>query len=681
MWAQFFADFGLLLAVLYIPGTLLVTPFRIPVVLRFAFAPVISIVMYEVLAIAYQEISVRASFVSIAVPAIAISAVVSAGAVMRNRQRTFACDARGNNGDADVTRYHWSLLALYACISLAVGGFFFVKQLDGSDMFLQAWDNGFHLNVIRSFMDTGGYSALTVTPYVGLPSGSETTYYPAAFHMLCALIVQVTDSTVPTCINAVNFAFASVVFPVGMYCFVERALGFNRTAVIAGAFVSSAFISFPWSFLTYGPLFPNLASMALMPSALVVAMNLFDAQSSFRTRVRSSSFLIISIAAFGFTQPNSIFAAILILLPFVFAEFRRFATLKNLRIAGMRKRGYYCLCAVLALALWALFYMLPPLHAPYTMNWASFATGVQAAANVLFVAYRRPQADLVLALLVLIGFVGALRRKKCGWMCVSYAILCVMLIVGESTDGFVKRFLTGLWYTDQFRIAAMVGIAATPLACLGAAWGLETIKDWHDRLAQVFGSVFCFETIRNVMVVSGVILLFVPCFSIPGIVDFNTPFGAFKNEVAQSYSATAPNVLDSAEREFIQEAAEVTSQDKAVVINQAYDGSVYAYGLSGLNTYYRSYGDVPCESEDEDSRTIRLHMNELATNPSVQKSVDNIGAKYLLVLDYGKGETGEGCLHYYVKDYWVGINAVTDETPGFEIVLAKDDMRLYRLNY
>lgn len=675
MWASFFADFALLIFMLYVPGSLFGSAFRMPKVLRFSFAPIFSITAYEALAIAYQKASVSASFVKIVLPVMVLSILVCVASRLVGRAKSANCEVAQN------ATYRASLLALYACVGLFVGAFFFVRQIDGANTFLQAWDNGFHLNAIRSFIDTGNFSALAVTARIGVESNPTFVYYPAAFHMLVALVVEVTGSTVPVCINAVNFVFASVVFPLGMYCFLERSLGFNRIAVLAGAFVSSSFVSFPWTFLVYGPLFPNLASMALMPAALVIAMDLFDSRTPAKERVRLCVLLLISVVAFGLTQPNSFFAAIVILLPFAFVEFRAYASVRGLRIANMSKRSYYMLCAGLMFGLWAVFYVLPPLHAPYTMNWASFATAVQAVANVLFVGYIRPQADLVLALLVLIGFVGAIRRKKCGWMCVSYVILCVMLIVGESTDGFVKRFLTGLWYTDQFRIAAMVGIAATPLACLGAAWGLETIKGWHDRLAQVFGSVFCFETVRNVMVVSGVILLFVPCFSIPGIVDFNTPFGAFKNEVAQSYSATAPNVLDSAEREFIQEAAEVTSQDKAVVINQAYDGSVYAYGLSGLNTYYRSYGDVPCESEDEDSRTIRLHMNELATNPSVQKSVDNIGAKYLLVLDYGKGETGEGCLHYYVKDYWVGINAVTDETPGFEIVLAKDDMRLYRLNY
>lgn len=33
----------------------------------------------------------------------------------------------------------------------------------------------------------------------------------------------------------------------------------------------------------------------------------------------------------------------------------------------------------------------------------------------------------------------------------------------------------------------------------------------------------------------------------------------------------------------------------------------------------------------------------------------------------------------YKKDLWLGISSVTDEIPGFEVALAEEDVRLYRL--
>ena len=172
-----------------------------------------------------------------------------------------------------------------------------------------------------------------------------------------------------------------------------------------------------------------------------------------------------------------------------------------------------------------------------------------------------------------------------------------------------------------------------------------------------------------------------PSFSIPGIAHFDTAFGGFRDDVETMYSASAPNILDASEREFVQEVTEVVDEDPGLIINQAFDGSIFAYGLYDLNVFYRSFGDAWNSNETEDSKNLRLHLDEISWNEGVKESACSVGAKYLMMLDYGKGETGEGCLQYYVKNDWVGLNAVTDNTPGFEVVLAKDDMRLYRLIY
>lgn len=675
MWVQFFIDFALLLFLIYVPGMLLTAIFRMPALLRFSLAPIIAIVAYEMFAVVFQKVGISASFVSIALPTIIAGVIMWMVSHFLKRVRSTNC-ATGEN-----PIYRWHLLALYVLVGVALGLVFFVKPLDGSNVFLQAWDNAFHLNAIKCFVDSGNYSTLAVTVHMGADPNPGTYYYPAAYHMLCAMIVDLTSSSIATCVNAANFAFACVVFPIGMYCFLERSIGFNRTAVLVGSVIAPSFVSFPWSFLIYGPLFPNLASMSIMLPAFAVAMDLFDAKTGMVERIKSGILLLISIVALGVTQPNSIFAAIVILLPYVCAEVRLLLRGRVGRFVSEKKGLYYILCVLFALALWSIFYVLPPLHAPYTMNWAAFASHTQALCNVLFIGYVRPQASLILALLVLAGSVGVVKRKSCCWMLVSYAALGLMLVVGESTEGFFKTFLTGLWYTDQYRIAAMVGLAATPLACLGAAWCMEGLKEWHGRISSILALNKPHEAARNIIVAVAVLLLFVPCFSIPGVLSIETPFGALRNDVAHLYSASGSNVLDSQEIQFLEESAQAIAGDDGIVINQAFDGSVYAYGLTGMNTYYRLYGEVWSSDETDESKCIRTNLSELATNDSVRSAVESIGAKYLLVLDYGKGDTGEGSLQYYVANDWIGVNAVNDSTPGFEVVLAKDDMRLYRLVY
>lgn len=66
--------------------------------------------------------------------------------------------------------------------------------------------------------------------------------------------------------------------------------------------------------------------------------------------------------------------------------------------------------------------------------------------------------------------------------------------------------------------------------------------------------------------------------------------------------------------------------------------------------------------------------------PDVRNAVEEIGVEYVLVLDQGDGsDEYRFVLAPSSYGYWDGIDGVTGETDGFEAVLARDDMRLYRI--
>ena len=75
-----------------------------------------------------------------------------------------------------------------------------------------------------------------------------------------------------------------------------------------------------------------------------------------------------------------------------------------------------------------------------------------------------------------------------------------------------------------------------------------------------------------------------------------------------------------------------------------------------------------------------MGLNEYANNLDVKEAVERSGAKYLLVLDQGEDKEGDRYwFGHYNSTEWVGIDAITDETPGFKVILAEDDMRLYEI--
>ena len=58
---------------------------------------------------------------------------------------------------------------------------------------------------------------------------------------------------------------------------------------------------------------------------------------------------------------------------------------------------------------------------------------------------------------------------------------------------------------------------------------------------------------------------------------------------------------------------------------------------------------------------------------------EEVGARYVLILDQGKSFRGQPKPNSYDDALWTGLMAITDDTPGFEVILSEEDMRLYRI--
>ena len=84
--------------------------------------------------------------------------------------------------------------------------------------------------------------------------------------------------------------------------------------------------------------------------------------------------------------------------------------------------------------------------------------------------------------------------------------------------------------------------------------------------------------------------------------------------------------------------------------------------------------------ETAESRIIRNSLRNVADNVYVQNAVRSIGAQYVLQLDQGEpGLESPHLFPYEDGEKWRGIDGIRDDTPGFEVVLAEGDMRLYKI--
>ena len=144
-------------------------------------------------------------------------------------------------------------------------------------------------------------------------------------------------------------------------------------------------------------------------------------------------------------------------------------------------------------------------------------------------------------------------------------------------------------------------------------------------------------------------------------------------------NSAAWNYLDNDELCFIKEVERIIPSN-SLIINQPFDGSMYAFGKTGINLYYRDNTQYNTSTDEtSDSRTIRRGLKEISSNSEVQSAVKNTGASYVLLLKPDFKEIG---MYYsnYIADEWTGIDDITDRTPGFSLILERDGMKLYKIN-
>ena len=61
----------------------------------------------------------------------------------------------------------------------------------------------------------------------------------------------------------------------------------------------------------------------------------------------------------------------------------------------------------------------------------------------------------------------------------------------------------------------------------------------------------------------------------------------------------------------------------------------------------------------------------------MQKAVADTAARYVILLSKDDGNTS--VTEHFVSEQWSGISEIDDETPGFKLLLADGDMRLYEI--
>lgn len=661
MWRFLFGDVAWAIAFFYIPGFLAFRMIGIRPLLSLGFSPLLAFLAVSIVAHTASCALIPLSpfaFLSLSIILIFVLAICIRLFVCRRKVRT------------DFNMPTFRQIALAVGISLVIGLLFFILPLDGAESFYQENDNIAHLEVVKQYLDSGIYA----------DGGSFLASYPSLWRTLAAMVAGLGSGSVTIAVNAVNFAIVVFLFPISMLFFVCSFIKDKRVLLLS-PLLTLSFVVFPWGFLYFGPLYPNLIGYSVLP--LVMALVVYALYS-----VDLKSFLYLFVAflascsVLARAHPSAIFVGIVVMSPYI--AFRINVILSEKGAKPLVRRVSVALFVVSMICLWTLLFASPMFRGVVTFDWAPYTGKVQAVANVLFLGLTKSSAvQLSLSLLVLIGAMYCLVMRRWRWLLCSHLLVSLIYIACVSFPVCLQHFFAGFWYNDSFRVAAMFVFTGMPLACIGLASVIRVAEAFVKLVVSAMEEqVYVTNCLTYVIPAVAVIVIFFPSFTFAQNITWTTGFGKASQMLRSGNSlAENANAIDSHELEFLEMVKDEVGDD--IVLNYPYDGSAYAQTLADVNVVNRGwFGYSPSiDGKKSNYQLLCESIDKVASDHEVSDAARSEDIKYVLLLDNGAPDVG-GCYYTvgYDGSYWHGLEMLDDSTPGFSIVLSQGDMRLYKID-
>ena len=672
MWGEFVRGLLVAICLLYGPGYFFFRSVRVSPLLAVCAAPLFCTCFYAGLPVVYSFLGIGCTVLSVGLPTalVALLSFAVSRALQRRSRKTDLAPAQlkpitlcGRKIPFDI-----AMPMLLAALASAVCIFVFVCALPGAGAFSPRFDNQTHLNVARAFVDSGDWSSLHASAFGASPLNecpfvTTGSFYPCGWTCVVALTCLGAGIDLMVAINVVVALAAALVFPLGMYAFLRVLFPQNRRMLMLCAFAITGFATWPWLFFYSGPLFPNQLGISLQYGALAVALSFVESRELKTRALCFSAFLITSFFALALTHPTTIFSC------YVF--FATYGAHLLLRAhTGKKRVAVMAIYTFAIVAFWLLCYRVPALAAVigYSELGQSDLAGTLVDLFGMSFFFTCPQ--LILAALSLVGLVVVLKKRVNRWLllplcffALGYVCACVDWWPG-------KHYIAAFWYSDWRRMAVNLIFYLMPLVALG----LDALLPQNNCPSNQSPALRRARTALTALLLA---LVFVPNVAIPFTGTWiSTPFGMAHDLVEERYHET---IYGPEEVDFVNRAMQAIPPN-ALVINAPADGSMWAYGVNGIKTFYRS---IQATAQTNEAQLIRKHLNEYATNQEVRAAVNKTNAQYVLLLDkdvpYEQGQW----LWQYGKEQipdWAGITDMDDNTPGFSVVLSEgSEMRLYKI--
>ncbi|KIC59563.1 DUF6541 family protein [Microbacterium hominis] len=339
----------------------------------------------------------------------------------------------------------------------------------------QSFDNIFHLNGIRYILREGDASSLQLGRMTS-PDGS-LPFYPAAWHAVVSLIVQMSGTTIPVAVNAVVLVVAAVVWPLSAVLLVRTMFGTRPAYTVMAAVAAIGVPAFPFLLMDYGVLYPLQMSLALLPVSIAAALRVFGLSRVSRPAGLPWWILVLFGAVVGMTlaHPGGFVAWLALTVPVVVSAFLRAGRAAR----STRRRIVLALGFVVYLVVGAMLVKVlrPPAEA---RGWPTQMSVGEAVWQALSLSMWYLVPAVVIAAFTVVGVVLAVvsRQPRAVVAVAMYAIAAALFVVVAALPyPSVRDALTGSWYNNLPRLAAILVVATVPLAAYGAGRTWYLLRD------------------------------------------------------------------------------------------------------------------------------------------------------------------------------------------------------------
>jgi hypothetical protein len=475
----------------------------------------------------------------------------------------------------------------------------------------QTWDAVFHANGIRWIAETGdgGLFAMTEVNWYELEQGF---FYPNAYHLIAAVVYELTGSEIPAVLNADTVLIPGIL-GLAVVVLIRR---FGGRAMLAAAaplviVATSAYYDMLWR----GPLLPFAAGVALSPVVIVLLADYLDA-SSVRRMILPG--LLFALGAVGLLclHPAVLVSAALFAIPMVLQRWVQ-------RPCLLRSEPILLTAAGLAIGILCVSQITGSIRSAASSPAAGWPAGLSQAGamgQLLTFSHAAPLPQWWLAVPFALGVLRLHKLYELRWTAVAALIFSALFVAAASFDTTWADALTRPWWNDRWRLVALAAIPMGVIAAHGIAEAQATTGAVLGRWLPHPGNGLRSQTAVRTVSATLVLALFV---------TLSNGLYFERNELRMSRAAGNAPAVSQAERKGLEALGEIVPEG-GMVLNDWGDGSAWMYALSGVRPVA---GHVDKRRTGPDARLLTQHFNDYDSDPAVRAAADRLNVTHVVVTD------------------------------------------------